>query len=67
MIACDACHREGIFRSIWDVHVDLRAMEILCSRCFIARGGGDGVCLTRHELEMFRLVAGLSGAGACRI
>lgn len=67
MIACDGCHREGIFRSIWDVHADFRAMEILCSRCFIERGGGDTVCLTRRELEMLELVAGPSGGDACGI
>jgi len=63
-MTCDGCQREGVFRSIWDVHVDLRTMEILCTRCFVERGGGDGECLTNREREALLLSVGpLPGCG----
>jgi len=59
-MVCDGCHREGVFRSIWDVHLDLRTMKILCTRCFIERGGGDKGCLSDKELQTLRLAVGPS-------
>lgn len=57
---CDGCKRDGVFRSFWDVHVDLGTMEILCTRCFIERGGGEKGSLTERELETLRLAVGPS-------
>ncbi len=56
-MTCDGCKRDGVFRCFWDVHVDLRTMEILCTRCFIERGGGHGDSLTHRELETLLLSA----------
>lgn len=57
-MTCDSCKRDGVFRSFWDVHIDLRTMETLCTRCFIERGGGDEGSLTQRELETLRLAVG---------
>jgi hypothetical protein len=59
-MSCDGCKREGIFQSCWDVHVDLRSMKILCTRCFIARNGGDKGPITKREHETMLLAVGLS-------
>lgn len=57
-MTCDGCKKEGVFRSIWDLHVDAGTKEILCTQCFIERGGGKEGCLTERELEALLLGVG---------
>ena len=59
-MTCDGCHRGRVFWSIWDVHVNLSTMEVLCTRCFVARGGADKACVTDGELETLGVAVGAS-------
>lgn len=52
-IRCDRCGRSGLV-TVWEVHMDLRTAQVLCTSCLRGRGvWGQGV-LTSLEASLIR-------------
>lgn len=58
-MTCDGCGRDGVFHGTWDVHLDLRTMEVLCTPCFVERLKGGEEYLTARELRSLGVSYGL--------